>query len=66
MNSDFGFLAGVALIIFAVCAPISYCAVQRGGSTSVNDLHLACINAKGEWRQNGWLSAATCHYPESH
>jgi len=62
--SDFGLLAGVALIVFAVVAPLSYCTVQRDGPTSVNDLHLACINAKGEWKADGW-GPYVCHFPKA-
>lgn len=64
MSTDFQGLAGIALILFAICAPISYCTVQRGGPTSGNDLHLACINAKGEWKSESLMSSPTCIFPQ--
>jgi hypothetical protein len=66
MNPDFSILAGVALLIFAIFAPLSYCTVQRGGPTSANDLHLACINAKGEWKKgDGWMDTHRCEFPKA-
>lgn len=65
MSNDFQGLVGIALIIFAICAPISYCTVQRGGPTSANDLQLACINAKGEWKSESTFSPYVCVFPKS-
>jgi len=61
--SDFSFLAGLACIIFAFTGPLAYCTVQRGKPTSGNDLHLACINAKGEWKSEG--GGYTCIFPKT-
>jgi len=65
MSVDFQALAGIALIVLAVCGPLAYCTAQRGGPTSVNDLHLACINAKGEWKADGTFSPHVCVFPKS-
>jgi len=64
LNTDFQALAGVALIVFAICAPLAYCTAQRGGPTTAKDLHLACINARGEWKAEGW-GPYTCVYPKT-
>lgn len=65
MSTDFQALAGVALVIFAIVAPLSYCTVQRGGPTSANDLMLECIKAKGEWKSESTFAPYTCVFPKS-
>lgn len=65
MTVDFQAMAGIALIVFAVCAPIAYCTAQRGGPTSAKDLMLECIKAKGEWKSEGTFAPYTCVFPKS-
>jgi hypothetical protein len=65
MSSEFQIMAGVALIVFAVIAPLSYCAVQRGMPTSPNDLVLECIKARGQWKSKGWSEPNYCEFPKA-
>lgn len=44
-------LIGIAVIVLAVIAPVSYCTVRTEESKVA--LHRGCIEAKGEW-VNGW------------
>lgn len=62
--SDFGFMAGVACIIFALLFPLAYCTAKNGGPVTPRDLELACINGRGEWKAEGAFSAYTCHWPK--
>jgi hypothetical protein len=53
--------AAIALIFLSILAPISYCTRQSGPSD--NDLHLACITAKGEWKSANWHEPYVCSFP---
>lgn len=58
--------AGFALIIFALVAPMAYCtAVTEDGRVRPNDLLLACINAKGEWKKESWSAPYVCVFQKS-
>jgi hypothetical protein len=50
---NFGHLAGIALIVLAIVAPLAYCGAHIEGPVTGNALHLACIKAKGKWRTEG-------------
>jgi hypothetical protein len=66
MSIDFQALAGVALIVLALTGPLAYCTAKTGGPTDNNSLHLACINAKGEWKKaGGAFSDYTCIFPKT-
>lgn len=60
--AEFWRLAGIALIIFAVCGPLTYCAVHIQGRVTMADLQLACLNARGQWKADGW--ASTCAFEQ--
>jgi hypothetical protein len=62
--AEFSRLAGIALIALAVCGPLAYCVAHIDASrVTGNDLALACIQAKGEWKAEGWKSP-TCVFPK--
>lgn len=44
---EFGKYAGVAIIIFAVFAPFSYCIIQD--EVSRDKVKIACIENGGDW-----------------
>jgi hypothetical protein len=45
-------LFGVAAIIFAVIAPVSYCTIQTETAkyASANNVEVACITSGGQWK----------------
>lgn len=57
--NDFGFLAGVALIVLALTLPLAWCGVQdRAQDASIKR---ACIEARGNW-ETGW-GPSRCQFP---
>lgn len=64
MNADFQFLAGVALMIFAITAPLAYCTTKGGRLSGINAVMLECTRQKGEWNPGSWTEAAHCTFPK--
>lgn len=51
---------GIAVIILAVAAPLTYCVEQD--ENRMQALELACLTAKGDWT-NAW--GGRCTFPRS-
>lgn len=58
MNATFPKLAGIALIVLAVTAPLTYCTIEQNKEYMV--AFKICMEAKGSWWPGNWR----CTLPE--